>query len=130
MQTASALHAVDETPTTQEVPEPEASSPAWGIARRYLFRFWCSYMLLYSFPFPIYYVPLPFRDKIFGWYFQLGDMLVTWAGKQVFNVDISLQPNGSGDSTYSYVQVFCYLLIAIFAALVWSVLDRKRAHYR
>ena len=31
-----------------------------------------------------------------------------------------------GDSTYSYVQVFCFLAISFAAALVWTLLDRKR----
>jgi hypothetical protein len=130
MNTAAALQAVDEAPTPQETEALPATAPSWGFGGRLLFRFWFAYMLLYSFPFPIYYVPIPVLDKVFGWYFERWNKLVPWVGKQVFHVDITVQPNGSGDTTYNYVQVLCYLVISVVAALVWSVLDRKRLHYR
>lgn len=40
----------------------------------------------------------------------------------------SALPNGSGDTTYNYERVFCFLGIASIAAVVWTILDRKRTH--
>jgi hypothetical protein len=38
-------------------------------------------------------------------------------------------PTGSGDTSLDYVLVFCFAVIAAFATLVWSVLDRRRPNY-
>ena len=119
----------------EEPPEPatiEQTSPGsvpgeWGAAKRILFRFACSYFLLYLFPFPLDYIP--FGVMGIQKYYELMRALVTWVAKHLFRVDVTLLANGSGDSTYGYVQVFCYLVLAVVAALVWSLLDRKRRNY-
>ena len=80
--------------------------PAWSPAKRIAFRFFFSYFLLYIFPFPLEYVP--FLEKVFGFYQTFLDSVVTWVGRTVFHVAITVQPNGSGDTTWNYVQVFCY----------------------
>ncbi len=36
---------------------------------------------------------------------------------------------GSKDTTYVYVQVLCYLVIAGVATVIWSLLDRRRRNY-
>jgi len=36
---------------------------------------------------------------------------------------------GSKDTTYVYVQVLCYLVIAALANVIWSLLDRQRRNY-
>src|SRR5262249_55489589 len=35
----------------------------------------------------------------------------------------------SGDSTYKYVQVLCFLVIALAVTVAWTILDRKRLQY-
>jgi hypothetical protein len=42
---------------------------------------------------------------------------------------ITVFSNGSGDTTYDYVKVLCFLVIAAAAAILWSALDRKRMSY-
>ncbi len=112
MQTSSALRAVeDPIPTPHEGEAPQVS-PAWGPARRFLFRFAFVYMVLYSFPFPLYYIPYVGHDSRVVLR-TAGTPSCTWVGKQVFGVDITVEPNGSGDTTYNYVQVFCLLVLAI-----------------
>jgi len=102
--------------------------PAWSFIKRISFRFVFAYLLLYNLPFPInvlpggYFLGLPWT-----W---LWNAVVPWAGKVVFGVDITVFPNGSGDTTYNYVQIFCFFVLALFAALLWSLLDRKRGDYR
>jgi len=54
---------------------------------------------------------------------------VPWVGKHLFHVDITVFPNGSGDTTFNYVQVFVYAVLAVLAALVWTAVDRKRTQY-
>jgi uncharacterized membrane protein YphA (DoxX/SURF4 family) len=36
---------------------------------------------------------------------------------------------GSGDTTFHYVQVLCFLLIAATVTLIWSIVDRRRTGY-
>ena len=52
-----------------------------------------------------------------------------WVGDEVFHADTSVLPNGSGDTTYNYVQVFCFLMLALAATAVWTFLDRRRPNY-
>ncbi len=106
---------------------PETAVAAWGAAKRVLFRFVCAYFVLYSFPFPLDYIP--FLDWLVAPYQNLRQVIVSWVGRHVFGVDISVITNGSGDTTYDYVQVFCFAVLAAAAALVWTLLDRKRGDY-
>src|SRR6185295_13782383 len=62
-----------------------------------------------------------------AWYFEIWRPLVPWVAKHVFNVNITAY--GGGDSVFRYVQLFCFLAISIAAALVWTLLDRKRRNY-
>ncbi len=116
-----------------EAPEPTAAETQsivpiqWGLATRIAFRFVCSYFFLYIFPFPLEYIP--FVDKIGGPYQNLLHALATWVGKHVFGVEITVFTNGSGDTTYDYMVAFCFAVLAAAAALVWTLLDRKRANY-
>jgi hypothetical protein len=127
MQSSPALRAVEDLPPDVQPAEDLRPSPVWGPVKKLLFRFAFSYLVLYSFPFPLYYIP--YVAMAVMWYFQMWSKLVPWVGQQVFGVTITVQPNGSGDTTYNYVQVFCYLVIAAVAALIWTVLDRKRRNY-
>ena len=113
---------------TLDQPRDEpAAAPVWSPATRFLFRFGFAYLLLYNFPFPLEYIP--YVDAAVMPYYRLWQTLVPWVGSRLFDVDATILPNGSGDTTYGYVQVFCYLVIALLAAAVWSIFDRKRTSY-
>jgi hypothetical protein len=104
--------------------EPSADQPAWTPAQRVLFRFLCAYFVLYIFPFPV-------DGDQGGAYANLWDAIVTRVGRQVFHVEITVRPNGSGDRTFDYVQVFCYAVLAFAATAAWTLLDREQtAHPR
>lgn len=127
---------MDPAPPTLTLVDPAGSGepgkqteagPRWGLARKILFRFAFCYLLLYNLPFPLDYV-------FFFWnatqpYQDLWNFIVPWVGEDVFNTEVSVLPNGSGDTTYNYVQVFCFLIFALAATAVWTFLDRRRAHY-
>jgi uncharacterized membrane protein YphA (DoxX/SURF4 family) len=95
-------------------------TPGWSAVGRILFRFAFAYLLLYN---------------VFGGNFQplwawLWNPIVSAAGKYVFGVTVPPpQVTNSGDRTYDYVQAFCFLVLAIAAAGVWSLVDRKRREY-
>jgi hypothetical protein len=114
-----------ESSRLEESVEPPLEAPRWGPMKRGLFRFAFSYLVLYLLPFPlnVFWPSLQ-------WYENLWNAVVPWVGRHVFETDVNVLPNGSGDTTYNYIQVFCFLVLALAAALVWTLLDRRRAHYR
>ncbi len=102
---------------------------SWTVTQKLLFRFFAAYFFIYIFPFPIGFIP--FTDTLNTWYASIWDALVPWAGKYILHVSypINIKPNGSGDTTYNYVQLFLFAIIAIIAAAIWSAADRKRKGY-
>jgi hypothetical protein len=110
------------------VGEPVAE---WGIAKRILFRFAFVYLLIYNLTFPLSFLVFfgNLAQKIGQPYGDFWNALVPWVGTHLFGVTITVQPNGSGDTTYNYVQVFCYLVISLVVTAIWSLLDRRRANY-
>lgn len=107
--------------------DPRYVTPQWSFAKRFLFRFSALYFLFYLLPFPL--DVLPYVEVVGEPYHKLWMALVPWVGKSLFSLDISVFPNGSGDTTYNYVEVFCYLVVALVFAAIWSLLDRERPNY-
>ncbi|HZI09427.1 MAG TPA: DoxX family protein [Myxococcus sp.] len=133
MTTAAPLPSVPEPlPPAQPVPEPDASAPAaarWSLARRIAFRFAFAYLFLYSFPFPLGW--LPETDSLSQPVEDFWHAVVPWIGKHVLHLeqDITTFTNGSGDTTYNYVQLLPFAVLSVLAAAVWSAVDRRRAEY-
>ncbi len=100
---------------------------AWGPVNRIVFRFCFAYFILYIFPFP--FTVIPGGDVVFKPYGDLWNAVVPWVGQHLFHLTITVLPNGSGDTTFNYVQVFCLTIIATVVAAIWTVLDRKRLGY-
>jgi len=99
----------------------------WSPARRGAFRFAAVYLFLYLFPFP--FNVIPGVDKLFAWWDGAWEVVVKWTGLRVFGVTITVMPAGSGDTTFNYVQLFCLVVIAALATIVWSLLDRRTQDY-
>jgi hypothetical protein len=112
--------------------EPETALRAatgvmpWKLGTRIGFRFSVAYVLLYAFPFPLDY--LPFGHSLATYWEGLWRTLVPWAGENVFHLSpkIVAMNNGSGDTTYGYVKILCFIVLAIVAATVWSFVDRRQ----
>lgn len=96
--------------------------------KRFLFRVLFVYLVLYCFPFPVNVIP-DYGEILTEPYDELWHKAVPWVGERVFGVEVVVRPGGSGDTTYNYVQLFGYAVLALAAAIVWTVLDRKRPSY-
>ncbi len=106
-----------------------AAPPAWSAWQRFGFRFLFAYLVLYIFPFPINY--LPGIGPVLTPYVKAVDALAGWVGRVVFHVKVEDLVTGSGDSAYSYVVAFCWLVLASVVAVVWTLLaGRRREHAR
>ena len=101
----------------------------WSIGKKLVFCCFFLFTILYTFPFPIGNIP---GLNITGlWYSQLWNVLVPWIGEHILSVPypITVQPNGSGDTTYNYVQLFSFLSLALIGGLIWTIIDRRRDAY-
>jgi len=89
----------------------------WSLIEKLLFRFFTCFFVLY-----ILGAPLSFLFKA----------LIPWFAAHFLRLDnpITIFTNGSGDTTYDYVKVLVFLLIAFLVTIVWSILDRKRDNYQ
>ncbi len=115
-----------------DVPKAEErrveSVPAWGPVQRALFRFLFSYLVLYNFPFPLSVIPV-YGDVLKQSYVEIWKVVAPWVGEHIFGIEVRYRLSGSGDTTYNYVLIFCYLILALAATAVWTLLDSRRANY-
>lgn len=102
----------------------------WSLAKRIGFRFLFSYFVLF-FLTGQEIGHLPFLRKLAEAYTQLWYTIAVWVGKNVFHIryEIALDGEGSGDTTFRWILLPCFLALAAAATLLWSVLDRRRAGY-
>lgn len=110
------------------------NSPEWRMTKRIAFRFAFLYFVLYCFP--LFLFPLLVVLQLSGVntdVLQIGlwQPVVSWVGKNILGIgyEFVLTKTGSGDQTYYWVQIFCYLILAAIGTVIWSLLDRKRVHY-
>jgi hypothetical protein len=103
----------------------DVSSPSWSLPKRIGFRFLFSFLLLAILePFGLF-GQLTGLSRIGGQW----ERLVKWFGQQVFQVKITVLPNGSGDTTFNYVELACWVGLSVGITVLWTLLDRKRAAY-
>ncbi|NMO19551.1 hypothetical protein HPC49_18765 [Pyxidicoccus fallax] len=105
---------------------PSPAGARWGLGRRIAFRLAFVYLLVYCLPFPLDL--LPGSDTLTEKYEVLWQDLVYQVAAR-FDVDVPMLPNGSGDTTFNYVQLLIQAVITVAVTLVWSVLDRRRPGY-
>jgi hypothetical protein len=103
-------------------------NPAWGPGQRALFRFVFCYLVLYILPFPLDVIPV-YGEVLQQSYREIWRPVPLWVGEHVFGIAVRARPYGRGDSTYGYVLIFCYVILALAATAVWTLLDRRRANY-
>lgn len=96
----------------------------WTGLQKFIFRFLAIYFALMIVP------------SVLGLFWSVfpGDYwfkLIQWTGKHLLHIpyDVTVRPNGSGDTTYNYVEVFLNFILSILFALIWSIVDRHRNDY-
>ena len=123
-------------PPVAAVPAPAAvAAPAWSLAQRLAFRFAFCYLLLYSLPFPLDLIPG--LGAVFTAYFKFWDTLVPWTGAHVLHLAHPVQnlrgKTGSGDTTFDWVKLLCFVAFAALATLLWTLATprgKAREHRR
>ncbi len=112
--------------TELETPEratPDPAAPAWPPIQRLALRFAAVYVVLYTFPFPLNYIPMV--SGWFGWARDFEWWAVDMLAVHLFSIFEPLdRPWGSGDPTHSYVRLVLYVVLALLVALVWLGLEK------
>jgi len=107
-----------------------SSSRDWPLVKRIVFRFVCAFLILYNLQITLALLPwLGFLSAGFG---DAIRVIVPWVAKTVFHCSgmaVTYFRTGSGDTTLSYVEFFCFLVLAIVATIIWSLIDAKRKNY-
>jgi hypothetical protein len=112
-------------------PLPNQETPRWNPATRFAFRFVFCYFVLYT---NGMIGLIPFSGAILRKYVDLWFPVVVWVAKDVLHLQQDIYLLGEGDggisnTPFGTVLFFCYLVVAMVAAAVWSVLDRRRQSY-
>jgi hypothetical protein len=114
------------TPTLVATP---AWAVTWGVAKKIAFRWFATYFFVYIFPWPLGNT-IPFTGKVAELWGNVSRAVVLWVNDVVLNRPaITVFPNGSGDTTYNYIELLTFATIATIVTLVWSVVDRRRPNY-
>ena len=107
------------------------TAPDWSGATRAAFRFCFVYFGLYGLATQLAGGLLLFPNVSFpslGTRWPMRDITI-WFATRLFGVTSSLAYNGtSGDTVFHWVQTFWLVLVAVLVSIVWSRLDRARAH--
>ncbi len=129
---APAVVSAESAPPGESGPAPAgAVPPRWGALTRFGFRLSFAYLALYALMNGNLTV-LVFIPKVQGWLTWPAATLAVWVGNHLFHltgIAARWHGGGSGDTALDYVRLFCFAATAAVAALVWSVLDRRRPSY-
>lgn len=106
----------------------EAPATSWSPGRRLAFRFAFLYLLLYNLESVLAYLPL--LNAVGSGLSHVWHWLVPAVAEHVLHLPdgITVFPNGSGDTTYNYVQLLIMVGMAGFGAGAWTLADRQEAH--
>lgn len=100
----------------------------WSKTKLIVFRFFCSYLVIYNLPFPIRVVF--YLDGISRLYEDTMTLLVLWVGQNILGLSaLTRFYNGSGDTTFNYVEILTFFFLALLTTLIWSIRDLKVTNY-
>lgn len=94
----------------------------WSLSRKISFRFLSTYLVLFIIS--NQFITSGFIDPLWR-------KVVPWFEDTFMNLPgtINIFTNGSGDTTYNWVSLLCYIVVALIVSIIWSVLDYKRENY-
>jgi uncharacterized membrane protein YphA (DoxX/SURF4 family) len=106
----------------------EAEGPRWNALQRIGWRFLFAYFLLFVLT-GEEVREIPFLAPLFEKYTELWHAIAVGIGRHLLGIryPIALDGDGSGDTTFRWILLLCYPVVAAVAAVVWSALERKKS---
>ncbi|MDX1937525.1 MAG: hypothetical protein SFU21_10405 [Flavihumibacter sp.] len=106
----------------------EVTSP-WTLVRKITFRFLFIYLVLMMDIFN-WLSQVPGLNTVLGFIQKGFEWVVHKSNALFFHVkDELVMPNGSGDTSFNWAQVYLYLCVAAAGTIIWTIADRKRMNY-
>ncbi len=106
---------------------PHAVSRPASVPARLAVRFVTAYLVLYNLPFPLNAVPGSLFDAVTGPYTDFWHAVASFVASRFLSIHLTVFENGSGDTTYNFIQVFCLLVLAGLVTVGWTLAFRHRA---
>lgn len=107
-----------------------AGNVSWHPAKKILFRFCLVYFFLYCFPFPV--DAYEFTKPVVQPLYDLLDRAIPYIAGKWFNLHATPafpMFDKMDDSNYGLTFLYLNIIISSIAAIIWSMLDRKRKNY-
>lgn len=99
----------------------------WSPFQKIGFRFIVIYFALHIATFYLSFIP--YTTSLVTWLTGKIQSIPVWFANTFMGIEITVFPNGSGDTTYNYVEVLVFFILAVVGCIIWSVIDRKRNSY-
>jgi hypothetical protein len=98
----------------------------WNFIKKFGFRFVFTYLTLFIISDGISRFRILFKSTI-----KIFDEFFLWVGSHILNIphEFFFRFNGSGDTTYHYVVLFCILVVTVLIVTIWTLLDQRRKNY-
>lgn len=106
------------------------ATAVWSLPRRLGFLVLAIFLVLNAAPMLVAMVPV-LGGPAMEAYQSLWSLVIPWIGRHVLGISepITVLPNGSGDTTWNYVQLFGMAMISLIVGSAWAFADRKRRDY-
>ena len=103
-----------------------ANTTKWSVAHKLIFYFCFLFFGLNIFPFPLDLIGEPIYNLLEKFWAPIINLL----GNIVLGVDeITVRPNGSGDTTWNWLQELAILMIASLGSIIWLIAARNRVNH-
>jgi len=105
------------------------TSTSWSIFQKLGLRFALIFTVLFIFLLDWISNAFSLAVFYFGYLEKILDPLIFWVGDKFFGIDYPIltpTPGNHSDSTYVYILYFTMIVLAVFGAIIWSLIDRKR----
>lgn len=101
----------------------------WSVSHKIIFYFCFLFFVLNIFPFPIN--TLPFLDFFYNPLDELlWNPIIQFFGRIFFGIkEVTSRPNGSGDTTWNWLQQFSIVVIATVGTIVWLFVAKNRQNH-
>jgi uncharacterized membrane protein YphA (DoxX/SURF4 family) len=121
-------------PRSVSVLPPDTALALWSPFARGVLRFVYAYIFLYaiySFTNVASFLLAPVLKGRSVFFIDAAlQSFVPWFGIHILRIHEPITYSPSGDASFSWIEHLLFLLVALLTALLWSLVDSRRPHYR